>query len=1378
MSRRKQSNPKPFKRPEDEDEEGDSASKLDQPEEAKEMDGNQSDGSLHSDSDKEPMETEDDEIKRELTSPVQVKEERTDDTEKCYQRTKIEPKEIEMSPRRQEVMNRLNFPADLLTLRQVEESEFLQTGIPWSVTSLTALPKGSTVGPYHGESVALSSIKPGELVLQFQGSDGEFSFIKVTEGTGAWLSLLRPADQANTHNTQVIFEGGRIWCEIVEDLEQGTELLASFTTNEEESSAPVREKTENKLEATARETKTSTSAVKKPEPKSVPHVTPQPALIYGCPFCCVRFSSRRTLEAHLTYYCSKKPPDFVSLQELHQQLQQQAQALLEKQAQQPEDDIVVKARLNMKVEQLSPRGIKRPLEDKASESSENSCSDTEDKKRKSPGSPKGNNKCPLCTYTTDKASNLQLHLRTHSMEAGSIGESERLSVSPVCHEETFCKECKIQFSSVSTYRGHKEFYCKYRLSEKAKAEENISEMASPGSRDSTTEMTLKMLKAQSMSLDGASHIFGAKGQLHPALLAANPMLASPMFLQDFFLNSQHQGGVSKSLPKVPAALASPIAGVEIPRKHGAEDQPLDLSKSKSDKEDGRDTNSLSELSPNNIKREQTTPPDHLDSSAKKIKLSDEKAVEATVPTPKTPLNIPSLHSSLLLGNQVQFVNKKPIPPLQSVSRCVECNIVFYKHENYLIHKEHYCSGRRGNKDSASSDSDNGDVEGKDSESSEPSKSTSSPENLVNLKEATSIKRSDEGKQESVPSDEVCYKFYCIPCKIKFSSAGTLKAHKEFYCPHGKDGNENGSDKDNLDREGERSSPGSHDLSTYHCENCKNEFSSARLLKLHICMGEMAQAPLLRCLYCDYVTQTENRLSEHMKVHVPTKAFKCNLCGYRGNTARGMRMHGKMHVENGEEFTDDNMIEFEEPPLVPIQKNGVCDKGPFDMETELIRMKNEPYKRRRSRKSFEKSENMVPFLGQNILTQICAACGQTFGNVSDFVIHLRMHEIAALEALKSLKSLRCEHCNEYVADSLTSLLIHMQTKHPEQLPGTSKEEHDGQIENERSQSRESQMSNERSRSSSVESSRTNKTSSSHEKSESLDKPGEWRNGVGLDLHENDIKQEPDLCNEENVDHKSIDKSNENTLARNRSKDKHDLTDFPKSHNSPQSIQESRSGNHILSDKNGSPTSQRLSQSMPQEAVTSPQLPVPLLPVKSEPKSPPHDKEQSNSLSPTKFSTSPSGQEKLSPKLFSSDPKTRYLLSQNAFNIKREQHTPPRSDTPKKSPPPLSPRTPVASPKLAVPLASHSPKLTNIPLLYPQSLISPYHFPPGIPISFMPTPGLQTSPPIQTSASEKIGRKYCKHCDINFTYLSSFLTHKKYYCSARNSADDSESPTATA
>lgn len=1023
----------------------------------------------------------------------------------------------------------------------------------------------------------------------------------------------------------------------------------------------------------------------------------------------------------------------------------------------------------MKSEQMSPRGIKRPIDDKTVESSESTSSDTDEPKSKSPKSGEVY-KCPLCSYSTCRASSFHLHQRNHAADGSSTGESE--TVSPVCQEETFCKECKIQFSSVSTYRGHKEFYCQYRLSAQTKDEDSASEMASPVS--DASDMTVKLLKSQSMTMESSNQILGSKGHLHSALLATNPILASPLFLQDYFLKSQQQEEINKARANGSSVMTSPVGPVDNSSKQRTEDQPLDLSKSKSNKEDNSGDDQTEKLT----NAEQRSPPTRLSPPAKQMKLIDENTAEPPAQASKTPLNIPSIHSSMLLGNQVQYVNKKPIPPLQSVSRCVECNIVFYKHENYLIHKEHYCSGRRGNKDSASSDSDNGDSDVKEPELSDHAKPIPNMENVPKLNNDAVVRRSDDS--ESASCNEICYKYYCIPCKIKFSSAGTLKAHKEFYCPHGKDSNENNSDKDSSDRDGERSSPNSNDLSTYQCENCRNEFGSARLLKLHICMGEMAPAPLLRCLYCDYVTQTENRLSEHMKVHVPTKAFKCNLCGYRGNTARGMRMHGKMHMENGEEFTDDNMIEFEEPPLIPIQRNGICEKGPVDMETELIRMKNEPYKRRRSRKSFEKSENMVPFLGQSMLTQICAACGQTFGNVSDFVIHLRMHEIAALEAMKNLKSLRCEHCNEYIGESLTSLLVHMQTKHPEQLPSTSRNDHEGHSENERSMSRDSQVSNGRSRSSSVESSRTNKTSSSRERfaPESLHKTRECTNDADMCVNGYKVKKEHDLSDIEKENSRRIDRSDDNLLSENRSNDNNDLIDSSKSQ-SPPTIKDSRSRDHDnVFVKAGSPSSPMVPQALPREPVRSPQQrSSPSLPVKVEPTSPPFDREQSKSLSPPKVTTSPTHPEKMSPKLTSPDPKTRYLLSQNAFNIKREQTTPPRIETPKKSPPPLSPRT-ISSPKISVPLGAHSPKLPNIPLLYPQALLSPYHFPPGIPLSFIPSAGIAASPSISSSASEKMGRKYCQHCDINFTYLSSFLTHKKYYCSARNSAEDSESPTATA
>lgn len=139
--------------------------KLDQSAEGKAMETDQSE-SLHSENENEAQEDEKEQRDEEKNENDEKDAELTDENKNSPGKDDLEVRDGQMSPRRQEVMKRLNFPAELLTLRQVDETEFLQTGIPWSVTAQVAVPKGTTIGPYQGETVALSSIKPGELVLQ------------------------------------------------------------------------------------------------------------------------------------------------------------------------------------------------------------------------------------------------------------------------------------------------------------------------------------------------------------------------------------------------------------------------------------------------------------------------------------------------------------------------------------------------------------------------------------------------------------------------------------------------------------------------------------------------------------------------------------------------------------------------------------------------------------------------------------------------------------------------------------------------------------------------------------------------------------------------------------------------------------------------------------------------------------------------------------------------------------------------------------------------------------------------------------------------------------------------------------------------------------
>ena len=935
---------------------------------------------------------------------------------------------------------------------------------------------------------------------------------------------------------------------------------------------------------------------------------------------------------------------------------------------------------------------------------------------------------------------------------------------------------------------------------------------------------------------------------HPLQFAHAPLLlqAVPKDLQALFAR--------QDLPTSSTSLHRALRA-ETESYKQSDDQPLDLSTSKSKNHNNTDdmkekTNATSPLS---VKTEQKTSPQHSPASGKlhspAIPKADGKTESSKL---SSPVGKPTLKVPMFPASQIQFVKNKPIPPLSSVSRCVECNIVFYKHENFLIHKEHYCSGRRGGLTLEEEQK----VEQEIPKS--PPKLQTSPGSKLMAPESTKTRDSVSPASPKLPKgdnapgrlkpNELCYLYYCIPCNIKFSSAGTLKAHKEFYCPYGKENNAACALKDSVDGDSDKTSSDSNDL--YRCELCHSEYTSARLLKLHFCTGMAAQTPLLRCPYCEYVTQTENRLSEHMKVHVPTKAFKCTLCGYRGNTARGMRMHGKMHLENGEEFTDDNMIEYEEPPLVPVQRNGVCDKGPVDIETELIRMKNEPYKRRRSRKSFEKSENMPAYISPELLPQICAACGQAFVNINEFVIHLRMHEMAALEAMKNLKSLKCEHCDDYIAESLTGLLFHMHERHPEQLPNTSRSENQSESEGERSQSRDSHRSKseDRSRSGSEESSRTSQSETSQKDNvrvnEDVNKMNKTadsdRSDIPKDLEikvengklRSDKNESESEVRSQNMDHKSDKRSvsseesersvttkspvtSANCLPLLRSSPEPPVNGIAKSFSSPTLPRSPPKGQNLASPKTPSvsPPTDRLWYLKPPTPVLSPHL-TSGSPRKSPDTSPVRTNQagaaspsrepvifsrqtgslpllalQRSQMSPQQHSLSPWKQappiasaiksEPMSPLRPSSNQSENQRQSPFPVSVKKEgESSSPNSEKSSDSQRPSNPPTPVTSPQVTLPRTVLSPNLQNFPLLYhPQalSLMQLYQLH-GMPPVIPTTVGGSSNTP-EASTEENSSKKYCKHCDINFTYLSSFLTHKKYYCSARPSSDEM-SPSATA
>lgn len=77
---------------------------------------------------------------------------------------------------------------------------------------------------------------------------------------------------------------------------------------------------------------------------------------------------------------------------------------------------------------------------------------------------------------------------------------------------------------------------------------------------------------------------------------------------------------------------------------------------------------------------------------------------------------------------------------------------------------------------------------------------------------------------------------------------------------------------------------------------------------------------------------------------------------------------------------------------------------------------------------------------------------------------------------------------------------------------------------------------------------------------------------------------------------------------------------------------------------------------------------------------------------------------------------------------------------------------------------------IPRVDPQMM--PYYH--VVPAAFHVLPNMVSPVSSQIGQSPKRTDKYCRHCDISFTYKNSYLAHKKYYCSANMSSEEMTSP----
>ena len=252
-------------------------------------------------------------------------------------------------------------------------------------------------------------------------------------------------------------------------------------------------------------------------------------------------------------------------------------------------------------------------------------------------------------------------------------------------------------------------------------------------------------------------------------------------------------------------------------------------------------------------------------------------------------SLQSASSDILLKMFNGIVPPTPLPsstPVkQGEARCNECNITFFKEENYLVHKKHYCAARdRSHDDDRQSTSQTSPPIG----ASRGSLSPQSRNIKTELPNVSNISIRDISKTPK-PSAQ----YVCSPCNIKFTSPDNLAAHQTYYCPK---------------REGSTSEEGVT-KGMWRCPRCRVAMPET-LQAAHQCVNSgSSTAHGWKCPCCPVLSPTAATAQKHLETHAGIKAFRCTLCGYRGNTLRGMRTHIRMHFEKRtNDLQEENFIE--------------------------------------------------------------------------------------------------------------------------------------------------------------------------------------------------------------------------------------------------------------------------------------------------------------------------------------------------------------------------------------------------------------------------------------------------------------------------------------
>ena len=249
--------------------------------------------------------------------------------------------------------------------------------------------------------------------------------------------------------------------------------------------------------------------------------------------------------------------------------------------------------------------------------------------------------------------------------------------------------------------------------------------------------------------------------------------------------------------------------------------------------------------------------------------------------------------------------------------CEECNISFRRMESYLVHKQYYCAARHQPQQQPQGTTASTPAAAAASTTKEP-ESNGTPidsDTSLSVTPPANPPPPPTAAAASVREPSVIQqraKMACPLCGIEFESAVTLQAHRNFYCPK-------------RDKAEPTATVSPNNNNGTPCLSYLS-FLFIFIIKMYLLLftvvasgggppttvagGSQQQQQQMgwKCPCCDTVSATAAAAQKHVETHSNVRAFRCSVCGYRGNTLRGMRTHVRIHFDRrNADLCEDNYI---------------------------------------------------------------------------------------------------------------------------------------------------------------------------------------------------------------------------------------------------------------------------------------------------------------------------------------------------------------------------------------------------------------------------------------------------------------------------------------